>query len=294
MEEIIAKTILQKVNYKSAWFGVDYNINLYKGCSHGCIYCDSRSSCYGIEHFDQVRVKKDALLLLENELRKKRSKGVIGMGSMSDTYNPLEEKLQLTRKALLLFERYGFGCSLETKSHLVLRDLDILQRLSKHQSVIVKMTITCADDELSSCLEPNVCPSSQRFQALQALNEAGIYAGILLMPLLPFVNDTAANVLRIVELAKQHKIPFICAYFGVTLREQQRDYYLSKVNDLFPNTAKKMIHTYGMDYQCMARNERHLKAIFQRACEEAGILYKMSDIINAYQRKTVEQLHFNL
>ena len=130
MEEIIATSILQNVSYKAGWFGVDYNMNLYRGCCHGCIYCDSRSSCYGIDHFNTVRIKKDALLILENELRRKRVKGVVGMGAMSDTYNPFEKELQLSRQALMLLDRYGFGLSLETKSDLILSDLDILKSIS--------------------------------------------------------------------------------------------------------------------------------------------------------------------
>lgn len=294
MEEINAKSILQNVKYKEGWFGVDYNINLYKGCCHGCIYCDSRSSCYGIENFDQVRTKKDALRILENELRRKRVKGVVGMGAMSDTYNPFEKELMLSRNALMLIDRYGFGLSLETKSNLILRDLDILQNISKHSSAIVKMTITCADDTLSKIIEPNVCPSSDRFQALQTMNEAGIFAGILLMPLLPFINDTEENVLGIVRLAKAHKIPFIYPLFGVTLRENQRTHYLNKIEELFPEAAKKTIQAYGMNYNCQSLNSTRLYALFKKACNEAGILYKMSDIIHAYQRKTVEQLQLHL
>lgn len=294
MEEINAKSILQNVKYKEGWFGVDYNINLYKGCCHGCIYCDSRSSCYGIENFDQVRTKKDALKILENELRRKRIKGVVGMGAMSDTYNSFEKELMLSRNALILIDRYGFGLSLETKSNLILRDLDILQNISKHSSAIVKMTITCADDTLSKMIEPNVCPSSDRFQALQTMNEAGIFAGILLMPLLPFINDTEENVLGIVQLAKAHKIPFIYPLFGVTLRENQRTHYLNKLEQLFPKAAKKTIQAYGMNYNCQSLNSRSLYALFRKACDEAGILYKMSDIIHAYQKKSVEQLQLHL
>lgn len=294
MEEINAKSILQNVKYKEGWFGVDYNINLYKGCCHGCIYCDSRSSCYGIENFDQVRIKKDALKILENELRRKRIKGVVGMGAMSDTYNPFEKELMLSRNALMLIDRYGFGLSLETKSNLILRDLDILQSISKHSSTIVKMTITCADDSLSKIIEPNVCPSSDRFQALQTMNEAGIFAGILLMPLLPFINDTEANVLGIVQLAKAHKIPFIYPLFGVTLRENQRSHYLNKIEQLFPEAAKKTILAYGMNYNCHSLNSRSLYALFRKACDEAGILYKMSDIIHAYQKKSIEQYQLHL
>lgn len=294
MEEINAKSILQKVKYKEGWFGVDYNINLYKGCCHGCIYCDSRSSCYGIENFDQVRTKKDALRILENELRRKRVKGVVGMGAMSDTYNPFEKELMLSRNALMLIDHYGFGFSLETKSDLILRDLDILQSISKHNSAVVKMTITCADDTLSKIIEPNVCPSSKRFQALQTMNEAGVFAGILLMPLLPFINDTEENVLGIVHLAKTHKIPFIYPMFGVTLRENQRTYYLNKIEQRFPEAAKKTIQAYGINYNCQSLNSRRLYALFKKACDEAGILYKMSDIIHAYQRKSVEQLQLHL
>ena len=166
MKTILAKTILVKNKYPQYWFGTDYNINLYRGCHHGCIYCDSRSECYQNDEFETVKVKENALDLLQKELPKKRSKGVVGLGAMSDTYNAYEKQLQITRNTLKLLRDYHFGVSIETKSDLVVRDIDLLLDIKKYNDVIVKFTITTSHDELSQIIEPHVCLSSKRFEAM--------------------------------------------------------------------------------------------------------------------------------
>ena len=184
MEEIAAKSILQTNKPDmSGWFYHDYNMNLYRGCPHGCIYCDSRSLCYGIEQFDIPKPKKDAIKILELELMKKRKKGICGMGSMSDPYNPLEKKLELTRTALKLFLKYAFGTSIITKSDLIIRDLDLLKEINKHHSVLVNITITTADVNLQKKIEPHSARTIKRFEALKILNDSGIKAGICLDPI---------------------------------------------------------------------------------------------------------------
>ncbi len=175
MEWIKAKSILQKATYGKEWFGIDYNMNLYKGCCHGCIYCDSRSSCYQIENFDQVRAKENEIEILAKELKSKRKKGVIGIGAMSDTYNPWEEKMQITRKALNLIKQYGFGVSIETKSKLMARDIDLLTEINQHADVILKYTITTVDDKLAKKIEPHVSLPSERLLALEQLAKAGLF-----------------------------------------------------------------------------------------------------------------------
>lgn len=165
MQEVEAKGIMSAIKHGNMWFGADYNMNLYRGCCHGCIYCDSRSSCYQVDHFDTVRKKKNAIAILNRELQSKKKKGVIGIGAMSDAYNPFEKEEQLTREALKLIAHYQFGVSLETKSDLIVRDIDLFQQIHKNASAIVKVTITCADDALSKEVEPNVCVSSKRFAA---------------------------------------------------------------------------------------------------------------------------------
>ena len=180
MEFIIAKEILSKIQYdNSHWFGTDYNMNLYRGCCHGCIYCDSRSNCYNIIDFDRVRIKKDCIPILEKQLKSKRHSGVIQIGAMSDTYNPFEKKYEVTREALKLIDKYGFGIAIATKSDLILRDIDILKKINTHSPVIVKFSITCGDDNLSKVIEPNVCVSSKRFEAIKKLKDAGIGTYIL-------------------------------------------------------------------------------------------------------------------
>ena len=179
MNKIEAKSILQKVNGgKYNWFGIDYNINLYKGCSHGCIYCDSRSNCYKIDNFDNVRVKDNAINILYKELKSKRNKGVVGLGSMSDTYNPFERTLNVTRDTLKLIRDFGFGVAIDTKSSLITRDIDILKGINKNNSVIVKITITTFDDRLSKIIEPNVNETRKRFEVLRKLSKEGIFCGV--------------------------------------------------------------------------------------------------------------------
>lgn len=300
---IPAKAILQGGNsintgyQKFTWFGMDFNMNLYKGCNHGCIYCDSRSSCYQVNDFDNVRGKTDELQLLELQLRKKRRRGTVGIGAMSDTYNPYERIHELTRGALQLLLRYGFGVGLDTKSDLILRDIDLLQQINAQYPSIIKMTITCADDALAKIIEPHVIPSSQRFQAIQKLHDAGLFVGILLMPILPFINDTDENILGIVRKAHEHHARFIYCYegFGVTLRDNQRDYFYYMLDQYFPGKRKMYTDYFHNTYSCVSPRAKHLKKIFQEACQSYGILYRMSDIVKAYKSAIPdEQLQLKL
>jgi DNA repair photolyase len=283
MEEIKAKTLLSPYHPNSSWFGHHYNLNIYKGCSHGCIYCDSRSDCYRIENFDEVKAKENALLILEKELKSKRKKGVIGSGAMSDPYNPLERVHQLTRRSLLLIDQYRFGVSLTTKSSLIERDLDILLKIRNHSPVLVLMTITTADDQLASRLEPKASKSSQRFKTLETFSQAGIPTGILMMPILPFINDTEENVLNIILKARQHGVRYIYPAFGVTLRQNQRDYYYQQLDNFFPGVKQKYIRTFNQRYVCESLNARQLSKIFNQTCGDLNIITTMSQIIADYQ-----------
>lgn len=291
--EIEAKTLIQHVSGKRThWFGLDYNMNIYRGCSHGCIYCDSRSECYGVPNFDQVTVKKDALTMLSKELLSKRKKGVLGIGSMSDPYNPYEKKLQITRQALQIIHDTNFGISLITKSHLITRDIDILQKISAKQSVIVKVTITCADDALSKQIEPYVSPSSQRFEIVRQMHDAGIFCGVLLMPILPFINDTTENIRNIVRLAAKAGAKFIYPMFGVTMRDIQRDHFYQKIDALYPLLSQKYEQVFQQQYSCWAPNYKELGKVFVEECKKQHILYTMPDIIAAYKKEVppMEQL----
>lgn len=290
MEKLEAKTILSKVSYGDAWYGIDYNMNLYRGCSHGCIYCDSRSNCYHIEDFDTVKYKENALEILEKELRSKKTKGVIGLGSMSDTYNPKEKELELTRNTLKLISKYNYGLAVDTKSDLILRDLDLLKEINNKNNLIVKFTITTADDELSQIIEPNVCPSSKRFEAIRKLSNSGIFVGIMMNPVLPFITDSEENIKEIVRLAYENGAKFIHTYMSVTLRENQRDYYYKKLDEHFEDIKFKYIKKYGGKYYCNVPKATKLFEIFKQECDKYGILYDMKDIINKYKKEVIEQI----
>lgn len=294
IEYIPAKTIITKTK-GCAWFGTDYNMNIYKGCCHGCIYCDSRSACYHIEQFDKVRAKENALPLIRDELRRKVKKGVIGTGAMSDPYNPYEKELCLTRHALELVHAYEFGIAVATKSTLVTRDTDILTDIAAQAPVMIKMTITTADDELAARIEPGAPVSSARFAALADLREKGIFAGILLMPVLPFIEDNKENIMAIVRRAAECGCNFIYPAFGMTLRQNQREYYYEKLTQLFPeeNLVGKYRKQYGEYYECRVPGSAGLYRMFAGECEKYGILYRMEDIIHAYKRNYGEnQLNF--
>lgn len=287
MEYVNAKHIVTNVKKGgSSWFGMDFNMNIYRGCCHGCIYCDSRSSCYGIEDFDTVKAKKDALQIIRDDLRRKASTGVIGTGAMSDPYNPFEEELNLTRHALELVDAFGFGIGIATKSDLVTRDVEILKEIQEHSPVLCKITVTAAEDSMSALVEPRAPVSSRRFQAVKTLREAGIFAGILLMPVLPYLEDSQENVLAIVEKAHAAGAAFIYPAFGMTLRENQRAWYYKKLGEIFPQKGLEEIYIrqFGNSYECRSPQARKLWRVFAAKCQEYGILYEMKDIICAYKR----------
>ena len=282
METIPAKNMLTRTK-NNFWFGTDYNMNIYRGCSHGCIYCDSRSDCYGIEDFDRVRAKEKALIILEDNLRRKTLKGVVGTGAMSDPYNPQEQQHQLTRQALELFKCYGYGVAIATKSPLVTRDKDLLAAIQKRSPVLVKITITCADDLLAKIIEPHVAPSSARFAAIKELSDSGIFTGVLLMPILPFINDTPANIKAIVASAAEQGARFIYPAFGVTLRDSQRRYFYDQLDVHFPGIKKEYLQHFGNTYSCASPQAKSLWASFTRECQHQGLLYKMEDIVARYK-----------
>ena len=293
MEFIEAKTILQKATHGENWFGIDYNMNLYKGCCHKCIYCDSRSNCYQVEDFDRVRAKKDEIKLLNQELKSKRKKGVIGIGAMSDTYNPFEKKYKITRKALELISYYGFGVSIETKSNLIIRDIDIFNQINKKADIILKFTITSADDELSRKIEPNVCASSERFKAMKKLSNEGLFVGTLLTPIIPFITDSEENIRQVIKLSYENGAKFVFSLGGVTLRENQREYFYNQLDKKFIGLKDKFIKTYGNNYLCYPLN-KNLGKVFKEECKKYGLLYNMDDIIKAYKKENeqTEQLTF--
>ena len=285
MDYVKAKHIITK-GPGDSWFGGDYNMNIYRGCCHGCIYCDSRSDCYHIENFDQVKAKEHALEIIRDDLRRKTKKGVVATGAMSDPYNPFEKELMLTRHAQELLNAFGFGSAIATKSAMITRDIDILEEIKEHSPVICKLTITTCDDSMCKKIEPGVSLSSERFEALAKLKDAGIFAGILMMPVLPWIEDTEENILGIVKKAKECGADFIYPAFGVTLRQNQREWYFEKLDRLFPddNLREKYKKRYGDRYQCASPHAKQLWSRFVAACNDAGILFNMRHIITAYRR----------
>lgn len=293
MEFIETKTILQKANHGNEWFGIDYNMNLYKGCSHKCIYCDSRSNCYQIEDFDRVRAKRDEIEILNLELKNKRKKGVIGIGAMSDTYNPFEKKYEITRQALKLISYYNFGVSIETKSNLITRDIDLFKEINSKADIILKFTITTADDELSKLIEPSVCVSSERLKAMKQLAESGLFVGTLVTPIIPFITDSEENIRKVIKLSAENGARFAYSIGGLTLRDNKRAYFYEQLDKLFPELKEKYIQTYGNNYFCSSIN-KNLAYIFKKECEKYGLLYKMQDIIKEYKKNEIknEQISF--
>lgn len=283
---------MQRVKYGNTWFGIDYTINLYRGCPHGCIYCDSRSSVYNNDNFDKVRVKENALSLLEKELKSKRNKGVISLGAMSDPYNPLEKQLNLTRDALKLIDHYGFGLSLETKSDLVTRDIDLFKTISDKGGAIIKISITDSNQERASIIEPYASSVEERFKAVKTLVDNDIYAGILMMPILPGINDCVENISEIVRQALNAKAKFIYPSFGVTLREGQKEYLLEQIKKTYPHLYEQYANTN--QYYYPSKEAKYLRSIFEGLCKKHGILYRMEDIVKDFNDKKPHQLRLVL
>ena len=263
MHYVTAKTILSAKN----------GMNLYRGCQHGCIYCDSRSTCYQMDHpFEDIAVKENALELLEDALRRRRRPCMIGTGAMSDPYLPLETELRLTRRSLELIETYGFGATLITKSDRVLRDLDILQRINEKTKAVVQMTLTTADEDLCRIVEPGVCTTAHRVEALKTLRRAGIPTVVWLCPILPFLNDTEENIRKIVEYCADAGVKGIIHFgMGLTLREGNREYFYAALDRHFPGLKERYIRSYGNAYELPSPNAKQLERVFRAECDRYGI-----------------------
>jgi DNA repair photolyase len=274
IKEIRAKTILNHVKQPEPYFGLKYNMNLYRGCQHQCIYCDSRSECYQIENFADIHVKINAIDLLEDALPRKRIRGTIGFGSMNDSYMPIERKYRLTRQALEVITRHQFPVHIITKSDLVLRDIDLLSEI-KDTFAAVSFTVTTSDDALSKRIEPGAPPSSARFEAMRALADAGIHTGVTMMPILPFIEDTVDNITSLVEMASQAGAGYILPWFGMSLRAGSRDYYYEKLDQLFPGVKPKYVRQFGMSYECSSPHWRKLDDAFQKLVFKYGISTQM-------------------
>lgn len=257
-------------------------MNLYRGCSHGCIYCDSRSKCYHIDHvFEDIEVKENALELLEDALRRKRKKCMIATGAMTDPYLPLEMELEQTRKALSLIYRYGHGVTLQTKSSRIFRDLDLLIKINETTKCVVQMTLTTCDEDLCRKIEPNVSTTKERFETLKTFRDAGIPTVVWLCPILPFINDTEENISGILDMCIEAGVHgIICFNMGLTLREGNREYFYRQLDRLFPHLKEKYIEKYGNQYEVNSPNNRKLMELFHETCGQNGILHDNEQIFN--------------
>lgn len=254
-------------------------MNIYRGCSHGCIYCDSRSKCYQFTHpFEDIEVKQNAPMLLEAALKSKRKKCMIGTGSMSDPYMHCETELELTRKCIEIIHRYGFGLAIQTKSDRILRDIDILDDINKDTKCVVQMTLTTYDDMLCSILEPNVCNTKRRLEVLKMMQERGIPTIVWITPILPFINDTEENVRQILEACAKVGVKGIIDFgMGLTLREGDREYFYAALDKHFPGMKKRYIETYGNAYDLPSPDSGKLTGILKEICMENNMMYKPDD-----------------
>ncbi len=286
LTSIKAKTLLSYVKQPDTWFGLKYGMNLYRGCQHQCIYCDTRSECYQIENFEnEILIKENAIELLRKELASKRKKGVIGLGSMNDPYMPVEKEFGLTAQALEVIAEFRFPIHIITKSDLVLKDLQIIKKINKVYAA-VSFTVTTADDELAKIIEPAAPSPSERFRAMKMLSDNGILSGVVMMPILPFIEDNEENISNILKQAHKSKAKYIIPSFGMTLRNRQREYYYKKLDKHFPGLRRKYIEKFGDNYGCSANNVTQLKQIFERLCHSFGISQQMI----LYEQKIEEQL----
>lgn len=272
MHDVKAKGILSANN----------GMNLYRGCTHGCIYCDSRSACYRMDHpFEDVAVKINAPELLEAALKRKRSRCMIGTGAMCDPYMHCEEDLRLTRKCLEIIYRYGFGVTVQTKSTRILRDIDLLGAIHERSKAVVQMTLTTFDESLCRLIEPNVSGTRQRYEALKAFQGRAIPTVVWLSPFLPFINDQEENLQGLLEYCFDSGVKgIICFGFGVTMREGNREYFYKMLDRHFPGMKEKYIKTFGNDYVCTSPNHAKLMSSFQERCEKHGVLYDIGDVFS--------------
>lgn len=280
MHYVNAKGILSSAN----------GMNLYRGCSHGCIYCDSRSKCYHMDHaFEDIEVKANAIELLESALKRKRRKCMLGTGSMTDPYIPLESEIGHVRKALSLAYQYGFGFTLITKSNRVLRDLDLLKSINDKTKCVVQMTLTTYDEGLCKKLEPNVSTTRERFEALKLLGREGIPTVVWLCPILPFINDTEENLTGILNYCVEAKVYGIINFgMGMTLREGSREYFYGQLDKLFPNMKERYIRAYGNQYELASPRSGCLMELFYEACEKNGIVHdnnRIFEYLNTFEQK---------
>ena len=261
-------------------------MNIYRGCTHGCIYCDSRSACYQMKHaFTDIEVKSNAAAILEGQLKRRLKPCVIGTGAMSDPYMHIEDELFNTQRCLQVIDRYGFGLAIQTKSARIMRDADILQSIHKKTTLVVQTTLTTYDEDLCRIIEPNVSTTAERFAMLCAMRDIGIPTVVWLSPILPFINDTEENLRGLLSYCIKAKVRgIVCFGFGTTMREGSREYYYAQLDKHFPGLKKRYIRAYGNAYECRSAQNAALTEVFNAECDKHGIL-RRPDAVFAYMRK---------
>ena len=290
MHEVMAKGILSSNN----------GMNIYRGCTHGCIYCDARSTCYSMDHiFEDIEIKKNAPELLEDALKRKRKKCIIGTGAMGDPYIHLEENLKLTRKCLEIIDRYGFGLAIQTKSNRILRDLDLLKSINNKAKCIVQMTLTTYDEELCKIVEPNVSTTKERFEALKIMRDNGIPTVVWICPLLPYINDNEENLRGILDYCIEAKVKGILVFgIGLTLRGGSREYYYKHLDRHFKGLKEKYIKQYGDSYELISKNHEKFMGIIKETCEKHNIIYGVDEVfkyMKTFEEKEEEiQISFDI
>ena len=271
-------------------------MNLYRGCTHGCIYCDSRSLCYQMKHdFEDIEVKRGAARILEQQLKRKREPCMISTGAMCDPYIHLEEELQITRQCLEIIERYGFGLAIQTKSARILRDVDILSAINRNSKCVVEITLTTFDEAQCRVIEPDVSTTAERYAVLEIMREEGIPTVAWFSPILPFINDTEENLRGILDYCIRAKVKgIVCFGFGTTMRAGSRDYFYKKLDEHFPGMKERYIQVFGSSYECLSPNSAKLTEILRENCEQHEILYRTDDVFGYMRRFEKKSRQFSL
>ena len=239
--------------------------------------------------FEDVEVKENALTLLKDALIKKRKKCMIGTGSMSDPYMPLEAELGYTRGFLQLLDFYGFGGTIITKSDLVLRDLDLIKSINQKSKFVLQMTMTTFDEDLCKIVEPNVATTKRRAEVLEIMRDNDIPTVVWLSPILPFINDNVDNLNGILDYCIKAKVKgIICFGMSMTLRDGNREYFYQKLDESFPGVKEKYKRLYGDSYMVSSFANSKLTKLFNDRCKQHGIMTDVNqifDYINHFEEK---------
>lgn len=271
-------------------------MNIYRGCTHGCIYCDSRSACYQMKHnFEDIEIKRNAPEILEEQLKRRHKPCMISTGAMCDPYVHIEEKLLITRKCLELIEKYGFGLTIQTKSARILRDIDILKAINLNTKCVVQITLTTFNETLCSVIEPNVSTTAERYTVLEAMRDADIPTVVWIDPILPFINDTEENLRGLLDYCVRAKVRgIICFGFCTTMRDGSREYFYKKLDENFPGIKDQYIRTFDESYECRSSNDIYLMDILLSECRKYSMICNPDEIFRYMHKFETKYLQMSL